>query len=96
MGSSYDKSGQFVERGLGYRRGLIVLIIAAFAALVALLPWVRPAGAAAGQPDEVQQGGGKANQGVGHLIDRGKGHEQGNGQGHDKFDDDDGPPPKAL
>ena len=23
MGNSYDKSGQFVERGLGYRRGLI-------------------------------------------------------------------------
>ena len=73
MGNSFDKSGQFVERGLGRRRAFMFLIIAAFAALVALLPWVRPAGAAAGQPDEVQQGGGKANQGVGHLIDRGGG-----------------------
>ena len=50
MGNSFDKSGQFVERGLGRRRAFMFLIIAAFAALVALLPWVRPAGAAAGQP----------------------------------------------
>ena len=38
MGNSFDKSGQFVERGLGRRRAFMFLIIAAFAALVALLP----------------------------------------------------------